>query len=175
LLNEHQPFKALHGEKGAIWDEFAEMVRLSQSVDGTKPLANVRTDMIRQRFKEYIGLCEIWQNDPDFSDSLTDCSTSYSLANETLPREMKTPLRGAYSVKDQIKNMVFELCDEVGAMQAEQDAAKQDEAKCAEMESKASVDGGHWSCPCLGQPDESNGRKQYGERQSISVPFLNIF
>jgi hypothetical protein len=53
---------------------------------------------------------------------------------------MKTPLRGSYSVKDQIKNMVFELCDEVGAMQAEQEAAKLDQVRHAEMESKATVE-----------------------------------
>jgi hypothetical protein len=140
LLNEHQPFKALHGEKSAIWDEFAEMVRLSKSFDGMEPLANVRTDMIRQqRFNQYIGLCEIWQNDPDFSDSLTDYGTSDSSASET-PREMKAPLRGAYSVKDQIRNMVFGLFDEVGAMHAEQEAAKLHEARNAELERKGTVE-----------------------------------
>jgi hypothetical protein len=139
LLNEHQPFKALHGEKGAIWDEFVETVHLSQSFDGTEPLANVRTDMIRQRFKKYIRLCEIWQNDPDFSDSLTDYSSSDSSASET-PREKKAPLRGQYSVKDQIKNMVLGLFDEVGTWQAEQEAAKLHEARNAELERKGTVE-----------------------------------
>jgi hypothetical protein len=140
LLIEQQPFKASHGEIRAIWNDFAEIARSSESFDGTKPLENVRTKMIRQRYEDYMALSKIWGKDPNFSDSITVYSMSDSSGSGTSSTEMKAPLHGKYCVRDQIKNMTFELFDEVGALEAKQEATKLQEERNVELERKGTVE-----------------------------------